>query len=56
MKMHLLNILNQLEATEEEKSAIVEYFKDKVPTHYATVDIFCKLRGIKDLSEINLKN
>ncbi len=56
MKMHLLNILNQLESTEEEKSIIVEYFKDKVPTYYATVEIFCKLRGIKDLSEINLKN
>ena len=56
MKMHLLNILNQLESTEEEKSIIVEYFKDKVHTYYATVEIFCKLRGIKDLSEINLKN
>ena len=56
MKMHLLNILNQLESTEEEKSIIVEYFKDKVPTYYATVEIFCKLSGIKDLSEINLKN
>jgi hydroxymethylglutaryl-CoA reductase len=55
MKMHLLNILNQLEATDEEKVKIVEYFKDKVPSHHATVEIFCKMRGIKDLSEINLK-
>ena len=54
MKMHLLNILNQLEATEEEKASIVEYFKDKVPSHHATVEIFCKLRGIKDPSEIKL--
>ena len=29
MKMHLLNILNQLEATEEEKSYFINYFKDK---------------------------
>jgi hydroxymethylglutaryl-CoA reductase len=33
MKMHLLNVLNQLGATEEEKQRMVEYFKDKVP-HY----------------------
>lgn len=55
MKMHLLNILNQLEATEEEKASIIDYFKDKVPSHHATVAIFCQIRGIKDLSEINLK-
>lgn len=46
MKMHLLNILNQLEATEEEKKTIVEYFKDKVVSHSAAVSIFCQLRGI----------
>jgi hydroxymethylglutaryl-CoA reductase len=46
MKMHLLNILNQLEATEDEKAQIVEYFKDKVVSFSATVEIFSKLRGI----------
>ena len=46
MKMHLLNILNQLEATEEEKKQIVEYFKDKVVSFSAAVEIFSKLRGI----------
>jgi len=46
MKMHLLNILNQLEATEDEKKTIVEYFKDKVVSHSAAVAIFCQLRGI----------
>ena len=46
MKMHLLNILNQLEATEDEKSQIVEYFKDKVVSFSAAVEIFSKLRGI----------
>lgn len=47
MKMHLLNILNQLEATEEEKVKIVDYFKDKIVSYSSTVEIFCKLRGIE---------
>ncbi len=47
MKMHLLNILNQLEATEEEKVKIVDYFKDNVVSYSATVEIFCKIRGIE---------
>jgi len=55
MKMHLLNILNQLEATEEEKAKIVEYFKDKVPSHHAAVDIFCKMRGNASLDEVGKK-
>lgn len=46
MKMHLLNILNQLEATEEEKKEIVEYFKDKVVSFSAAVEIFSKVRGV----------
>lgn len=46
MKMHLLNILNQLEATEQEKAEIVEYFKDKIVSYSAAVEIFCKKRGI----------
>jgi len=52
MKMHLLNILNQLEATEAEKETIVNYFKDKVVSHSAAVNKFCELRGIKSPSEI----
>lgn len=48
MKMHLLNILNQLEATEEEKEQIVAYFKDKVPSYRNTIEIFCKVRGIEE--------
>lgn len=46
MKMHLMNILTQLEATEEEKVRIVEFFKDKVPHHREVVNYFCNLRGI----------
>ncbi len=55
MKMHLLNILNQLEATEEEKKVIVEYFKDKVVSHSAAVNKFCELRGIKSPQQV-IKN
>lgn len=46
MKMHLLNILNQLEATEEEKNFFINYYKDKVVTYAETVRKFCELRGI----------
>jgi hydroxymethylglutaryl-CoA reductase len=53
MKMHLLNILNQLEATPEEKDIIVNYFKDKVVSHSSAVNKFCEVRGIKNIQEIN---
>lgn len=46
MKMHLLNILNQLEATEEEKAKIVEYFKDHVVSFSEAVRVFCEVRGV----------
>ncbi len=46
MKMHLFNILNQLEANELERSQIVEYFSDKVVAHNEVVRKFCDLRGI----------
>lgn len=55
MKMHLLNILNQLEATEDEKAQIVEYFKDNIVSHSAAVEQFCKLRGI-EVPDINPTN
>lgn len=48
MKMHLLNILNQLEATDSEKALLVSHFKDKVVSHRAAVEAFCKLRGIEE--------
>lgn len=56
MKMHLLNILNQLEATDEERNQVVEYFKDHVVSHSAAVNKFCEIRGIKNPSEIKTKN
>ena len=55
MKMHLLNILNQLEATEAEKKVIVEHFKHHVVSHSAAVNKFCQVRGIKNPSEIQKK-
>lgn len=55
MKMHLLNILNQLEANDEEKAYIVDYFKDKVPSYHAAIQIFCTLRGVNSLDEVTFK-
>lgn len=45
MKMHLLNILNQLGATEEEKETLTDYFKKHIATHNAVVEAFQKLRN-----------
>jgi hydroxymethylglutaryl-CoA reductase len=45
MKMHLMNILNQFEATAIEKTQIVEHFKTHVVTHSAVVDKIRELRN-----------
>ncbi|MGB5499700.1 MAG: hydroxymethylglutaryl-CoA reductase, degradative [Maribacter sp.] len=45
MKMHLLNILNQLGATDVEKEEIITYFKNHTVTHSAVVAAFKKLRS-----------
>lgn len=44
MKMHLMNILNQFEATEAEKLSIVTYFKTHTVTHSAVVEAIENLR------------
>jgi hydroxymethylglutaryl-CoA reductase len=44
MKMHLLNILNQLEANSNEKSQLVEHFKTHTVTHNAVANALQKLR------------
>jgi len=44
MKMHLMNILNQFEASEKEKNTLVEYFKTNVVTHSAVVEAIENLR------------
>ncbi len=44
MKMHLINILNQYEATENEKSELITYFKTNVVTHSAVVEAIENIR------------
>ena len=43
MKMHLLNILNQMGATEQEKEQLLNYFKDHPITHSAVVEAYQNL-------------
>lgn len=45
MKMHLMNILNQFEATEVEKTKLIEHFKTNVVTHSSVAEAINKLRG-----------
>lgn len=44
MKMHLMNILNQFNANDQEKITIVEHFKTNAVTHSAVVEAIEKLR------------
>ncbi len=44
MKMHLLNILNQMGASEQEKKQLVEHFKKHSATHSAVVEALQELR------------
>lgn len=45
MKMHLLNILNQLGATETEKKQLTTYFKTHTVTHSAVASAYNKLKN-----------
>ena len=45
MKMHLMNILNQVEANDSEKSTLLDYFKDKTVSHSAVLEEINKLRN-----------
>ena len=45
MKMHLLNILNEFEATEQEKTALVEYFKTHIVTHSSVKEALANIRN-----------
>lgn len=47
MKMHLMNIMNQLEATEEEKAKIIEHFKTDTVSVSAVTEVFQTIRGGK---------
>lgn len=44
MKMHLLNMLNQLGATESEKQELVTYFKDKTVTNASVKEALNRLK------------
>ncbi len=44
MKMHLMNILNQFNANDEEKQTLTEYFKTHTVTHSAVVEAIQQLR------------
>jgi hydroxymethylglutaryl-CoA reductase len=44
MKMHLMNILNQFNANDDEKKTLVEHFKTNVVTHSSVVEAIEKLR------------
>lgn len=44
MKMHLMNILNQQKATEAEKQALTDYFKQHTVTHSSVIEQLKKLR------------
>lgn len=45
MKMHLNNIINQFQATAEERDLIKKHFKDNTVSHAAAVEFIEKIRG-----------
>ncbi len=45
MKMHLMNILNHLEANDSEREEAVSYFKDRVVSFQAVRDLLQKIRN-----------
>ncbi len=45
MKMHLLNMLNQMGATENEKQQLVDYFKDKTVTNASVREALEKIQA-----------
>jgi hydroxymethylglutaryl-CoA reductase len=47
MKMHLNNILNQLEATADERNLVRDHFKENVVSHAAVVSFVENLRNVR---------
>lgn len=45
MKMHLSNIIKQLDASEEEKTYLLNYFENKQVTHSAVVEAYQNLKN-----------
>lgn len=44
MKMHLMNILNQFHATEDERKKVIKHFEKNLVSHSAVVDYISQLR------------
>lgn len=49
MKMHLKNMLNQVNATEEERQKVTAHFTKQTITHYAVMDFVEKIRSTTTL-------
>ncbi len=45
MKMHLMNILNQFQATEEERERVVKHFQDHTVSHSGVVEYLERIRN-----------
>jgi hydroxymethylglutaryl-CoA reductase len=45
MKMHMMNILNQFQASEQEKTTLTEHFKTQVVTHSGVIEALKNLRA-----------
>ncbi len=45
MKLHLTNIIKQLDATENEKAFLIQYFENKTITHNAVVEKYKEMRA-----------
>ncbi len=45
MKMHLMNIMNQMQASKEEKEKALEYFKENIVSHSSVGEFLEKLRN-----------
>jgi hydroxymethylglutaryl-CoA reductase len=45
MKMHLNNILNQFQATKEERMAIAKHFENNTVSHASVVELIENLRN-----------
>lgn len=45
MKMHLSNIIKQLDATKDEKNYLINYFENKQVSHSAVIDAYEKMKN-----------
>lgn len=45
MKLHLTNIIKQLDVTDDEKQFLIQYFENKTITHKAVIDKYNEMKG-----------